>query len=229
MQAYADPVHQAVNIGKLFSGCQVIIFLRQSPYEMSCQKAVQGDRYVLTELLFDIFAEGRFPFRFLQHGRDLPVQRIIPVNRLIIILQHISADIKFIPVQQKPLAGLAYHCKPVGGYIGTQLFQITDQCRPAYIHFISQFVCQQRFRGTHQLAEHIIHPVLRRVEHSVRFTDPDIADPELIIIIDPETVFALFSGDYCAAFQISIQLFDIITDRSFTDAEFLRQRAYSQY
>ena len=229
MQAYADPAHQAVNIGKLFSGCQIIVFLRQPPDKMSCQESVQGNRYVLAELLFDIFAERRLPFRFLQHVRNLPVQRVIPVDRLIIILQHISADIKFIPVQKQPLAGLTYYRKPVGGYIGTQLFQITDQCRPAYIHFISQFVCQQRFRGTHQLAEHIIHPVLRCVEHTVRFTDPDITDPELIIIIDPETVFALFSGDYRAAFQICIQLFDIITDRSFTDAEFLRQRAYSQY
>ena len=127
----------------------------------------QGDKLLkpfLHALFQGIGIEG---FRNRLH--QLPVQRVFPIQLMIIVVQDVFPDIRLVAMQQKPLAGLANNRQAVGRQLLPQLLQITNQGSTAHIHFISQLVRQNRLLGANQLAECVIHAISCRIEKCVCF------------------------------------------------------------
>ena len=227
VQDPSDPVDQLIQLEKLAVGCQIIVGVRQFADEMAGEKAVHHKEQIALEPLSHLFLKcllfERFPDQFL----DFLIQRVIAVQGVKAVFQHVSADIQFLPVKDHSLTRLSHYAQAEGLDLLAELLQIADQSSPAHIHLVSEFICEERCVRPHQLSEHISLPPPRRAEKTVYIAYFLKSAFVLFRVKNPQAVASLIPLNGSASAQILVQLPDIIADRPLADAQFLCHRGDS--
>ncbi len=209
-QEPGNPLRQPVNDLKLGPCRQVIELGRQLPDIVPGQEPVEHDGQKLPEIALHRLFKGAE--RVLHRVNHFHIERILPVERFIAVFQDIMPDITFPSLQHQALAGFAQDGQLIWLQPGAELFQVADQrCAPD-IHLIRQLVGQQRFHRAHQPAKSIVHAVLRGVQELVCFQDAFPHRLELCAVINAEAVAPLHGLNDGAAFQLGVQLLEVVSD-----------------
>ncbi len=221
MHGSADPVDQAVHIVKLSVGSQVVVGVCELSDIVSGEKAVDHQKQIALKLSSHLLLKSLLSYFGPDQFLDIPVQRVILIQSVKTLLQYISPDIQFFPLENHSLAGLSDNAQAIRLDLLPEFLEIADQRSPADIHLIGELIRKDRCIRPHEFPEHIVLASSGRAESPVDIAYFVKSFLVLLRIKNPQTVPPLIALDHGAAPQIFVELTDIVSYSPLADAQLL--------